>query len=445
MAIACTRGIGLNEGGTYMSVSANLVGLPLGANSSVGGAEGFLSDGQIVGFIDRAFASINVTNKNVVLIVPDATRSCPMPTLLPLIEKNLSESKSITALIALGTHAAMNQVEIDNFFAAGKSVSDLYPNISFINHEWWKLETFVQVGVITTDQMKSISVGRLDREVPILINRLVTEADLILIVGPVFPHEVVGFSGGAKYLFPGVSGKQMIDTSHWLGALISSSEIIGATGITPVREMINTAASYVKTEMYALCLVVQSGTGHLEAISFAKPHSAWEIASAISAQTHVNYLKKPVKRVLSIIPERYADIWTAAKGMYKVEPVIADGGEVIIYAPHVTEFAYTHPELEEIGYHCREFFTKQWDIYSQFPTGLLAHSTHLRGAGTFDEFNGEQLRITVTLATGISESRVRAMNLNYLDPSTLDVSEYEDDLYTMVLPNAGEILYRLEG
>jgi nickel-dependent lactate racemase len=149
--------------------------------------------------------------------------------------------------------------------------------------------------------------------------------------------------------------------------------------------------------------------------------------------------------VLSIIPERYADIWTAAKGMYKVEPVIADGGEVIIYAPHVTEFAYTHPELEEIGYHCREFFTKQWDKYSEFPTGLLAHSTHLRGAGTFDEVHGEQLRITVTLATGISESRVRAMNLNYLDPATLNVSDYENDSETMVLPNAGEILYRLEG
>ena len=428
-----------------MAVSGNLVGLPLGTASSIGGPEGFLNQNQIIEFVDSAFNAIDTANKNVVLIVPDATRSCPMPTLLPLIEKKIANSKSITGLIALGTHAAMTDAEINNFFAAGKPVSETYPTISFINHEWWKPETFVQVGLITPEQMKSISVGRLEREVPVLINRLVTEADLVLIVGPVFPHEVVGFSGGAKYLFPGVSGKQMIDTSHWLGALISSSEIIGTTGITPVREMINTAASYVKTEIYALCLVVQSGTGHLEAISFAKPHSAWEIASAISAKTHINYLKSPVKRVLSIIPERYADIWTAAKGMYKVEPVIADGGEVIIYAPHVTEFAYTHPELEEIGYHCREFFTKQWGEYSQFPTGLLAHSTHLRGAGTFDEFNGEQLRITVTLATGISESRVRAMNLNYLDPSTLDISEYERDPDTMVLPNAGEILYRLEG
>jgi len=427
-----------------MKVPANLIGLPLGADSSVGGPEGFLTSEEITSFVSRALSSIDVSGKKVLLVVPDATRSCPMPLLLPLFEEQLIDASSITALIALGTHAAMTDSEIDNFFAAGKSVSELYPSITFINHEWWKLETFNQIGLITSEQLRDISVGRLDREVPVLINKLVTDSDLVLIVGPVFPHEVVGFSGGAKYLFPGVSGKQMIDTSHWLGALISSSEIIGATGITPVREMINTAASFVQTDLYALCLVVQSGTGNLEAISFAKPHSAWELASAISAKTHINYLKTPVKRVLSIIPERYADIWTAAKGMYKVEPVIADGGEVIIYAPHVTEFAYTHPELEEIGYHCREFFTKQWDKYSEFPTGLLAHSTHLRGAGTFDDVNGEQLRITVTLATGISESRVRAMNLNYLDPATLNVSDYQNDSETMVLPNAGEILYRLE-
>jgi nickel-dependent lactate racemase len=427
-----------------MKVPANLIGLPLGSSSSVGGPEGFLTSEEITSFVNRALTSIDVRNKKVLLIVPDATRSCPMPLLLPLIQEKLSDASSITALIALGTHAAMTDVEINNFFAAGKSVSEVYPSITFINHEWWKPETFNEIGLITSEQLRDISVGRLDREVPVLINKLVTDSDLVLIVGPVFPHEVVGFSGGAKYLFPGVSGKQMIDTSHWLGALISSSEIIGATGITPVREMINAAASFVETDLYSLCLVVQSGTGNLEAISFAKPHSAWELASAISAKTHINYLKTPVKRVLSIIPERYADIWTAAKGMYKVEPVIADGGEVIIYAPHVTEFAYTHPELEEIGYHCREFFTKQWDKYSEFPTGLLAHSTHLRGAGTFNEVNGEQLRITVTLATGISESRVRAMNLNYLDPATLKVSDYENDSETMVLPNAGEILYRLE-
>lgn len=428
-----------------MVIPSNLVGLPLGDRSAIGNAEGFLTDSDISQQLEAIITASNIENKNVLLIVPDSTRSCPLPTLLPIIHKQLSASaKSIKVLIALGTHAAMKEAEINNFFAgAGENVKDKYPSFEFINHEWWKEETFANLGTIPASKISELSYKRIEKDVPVLVNKLVVESDLVLILGPVFPHEVVGFSGGAKYLFPGVSGKEMIDNSHWLGALITSSEIMGTLGVTPVREMINEAAAFIKTELLAICLVVASGTGNLHAITFGKPHSAWELASAISSKTHIRYFDKPVKRVLSIIPSKYNDIWVAAKGMYKVEPIIADGGEVIIYAPHVTEFAYSHPELEEIGYHCKDFFVKQWDKYGHFPAGLLAHSTHLRGAGSFDEFKGEQLRITVTLATGISEARVRAMNLNYLDPESINIAEFEKDTDTLVLPNAGEILCRL--
>jgi nickel-dependent lactate racemase len=355
------------------------------------------------------------------------------------------EAASLTALIALGTHAAMSEEEINAFIFKGSStIQERFPKMAVINHEWWKPETFINIGEISPEKMKEISIGALDRRVPILINRHVVESDLVLIIGPVFPHEVVGFSGGAKYLFPGVSGKEMIDASHWLGALISSTEIIGTLGVTPVREMINFAASHIETPLLALCLVVQTGTGEIHSLSFGAPHTAWESAAAISSQSHIKYLVKPISRVVSMIPERYTDIWTAAKGMYKVEPVVADGGEVIIYAPHVTEFAYSHKELEEIGYHCRAYFTEQWDRFKDFPTGLLAHSTHLRGAGTYSDKVGEKCRITVTLATGISEERVRAMNLNYLDPSTFNLDDFNGDSSTLINHNAGEILYRLQ-
>ena len=81
----------------------------------------------------------------------------------------------------------------------------------------------------------------------------------------------------------------------------------------------------------------------------------------------------------------YDDLWTAAKGMYKMEPAIADGGEVIIYAPHVSEISYTHGRLiDEIGYHCRDYFLAQWDRFKHYPGGILAHSTHVKGLGTFD-------------------------------------------------------------
>ena len=172
--------------------------------------------------------------------------------------------------------------------------------------------------------------------VDVRLNRAVVEHDVALVVGPVFPHEVVGFSGGNKYFFPGVAGQEIIDLSHWLGALITSADIIGTRGITPVRALIDEAAALIPAETLALCVVAQSGSGALHAAAFGEPRAAWAAAAEVSAETHVRYLDAPVRRVLSVIPEKYDDIWTAAKGFYKLEPVVADGGEVILYAPHIT-------------------------------------------------------------------------------------------------------------
>jgi nickel-dependent lactate racemase len=224
------------------------------------------------------------------------------------------------------------------------------------------------------------------------INRVVIDHDVTLIVGPVFPHEVVGFSGGNKYLFPGVAGREVIDVSHWLGALITSAQIIGTRGITPVRALINEAAALVPGERLAFCVVTHSGTGALHSMGFGDPVAAWSAAADVSAETHVRYLDAPVRRVLSLLPEKYDDMWTGAKGFYKVEPIVADGGQVVLYAPHIREIAATHPQIAEIGYHCRDYLVKQWDRFKDLHWGDLAHSTHLRGAGTWDEVEGERAR-----------------------------------------------------
>jgi len=140
----------------------------------------------------------------------------------------------------------------------------------------------------------------------------------------------------------------------------------------------------------------------------------------------------------------YDEIWTAAKGFYKLEPVVADGGEVILYAPHVKQISSTHQEIHDIGYHCRDYFVKQWDRFSSVHWGVLAHSTHLRGAGTFDAETGEErLRVRVTLATAIPEAVCRGVNLGYLDPASVDPEEFAADPDTLVVPRAGEMLFRL--
>ena len=192
---------------------------------------------------------------------------------------------------------------------------------------------------------------------------------MAIVVGPVFPHEVVGFSGGNKYFFPGVSGAELIDLSHWVGALITSAEMIGTRGVTPVRALVNEAASLIPAERLALCLVVASGTDTLHAAAFGTPEDAWAACAEISAQTHVTYRERPVRRVLSIMPTKYEDIWTAAKGFYKLEPIVADGGEVIIYAPHITQISVMHPQIAEIGYHNRDYFLGQWDQFKRRAVG----------------------------------------------------------------------------
>jgi nickel-dependent lactate racemase len=316
--------------------------------------------------------------------------------------------------------------------------------LAVVNHAWWEDDTFTHLGALDAATVARLSDGMLDEAVDISINRLVVESDVTIIVGPVLPHEVVGFSGGNKYLFPGLSGQSLIDVTHWLGALITSSEIIGRRGVTPVRALIDAAASLVPGERHALCVVVDHDTGGLESLAFGDPVEAWSAAVDVAALTHITYLPAPVGRVLSIVPPRYADLWTGAKGFYKVEPVVADGGEVVLFAPHITEISAMHPGLNDLGYHCRDYFLAHWDQYRDHPRGELAHSTHLYGAGTYDPVDGERPRVRVTLATGIPEEVVRRANLGYLDPALVDAGHWASDPDTLVVPDAGEVLFRLE-
>ena len=253
----------------------------------------------------------------------------------------------------------------------------------------------------------------------------------------------LGSLAANKYFFPGLSGQELIDVTHWLGALITSREIIGTRGVTPVRALIDAAAALVPGEHRALCVVVDDDTGGLHSMAFGLPCEAWAASADVAAETHVVHLGAPVERVLSLVPPRYTDLWTGAKGFYKVEPVVADGGEVILYAPHITEIAAMHPAMRPLGYHCRDYFLADWDQYRHYARGDLAHSTHLFGAGTYDATSGERQRVRVTLATGIPRDVVIRANLGYLDPAKVDRAEWASDPDALVVPDAGEVLYRL--
>jgi nickel-dependent lactate racemase len=178
------------------------------------------------------------------------------------------------------------------------------------------------------------------------------------------------------------------------------------------------------------------------------PEEAWSAAADLSAQVHVRWCEHPYQQVLSVLPEMYTELWVGAKGLYKLEPVIADGGEVIIYAPHLNQLSVVHGEvIKQIGYHVRDYFVKQWPRFEHYPWGVLAHSTHLRGIGEYDAATGiERPRIRVTLATGLSAEECAAVNLGYRDPRSIDPAQFanREDEGVLLGPHAGEVLYRLK-
>ena len=409
-----------------------------------GHTDRFLDDGEVRAIVRAGLDSLAPDGKRLLFVIPDGTRTMPMPQMFSLFGEFLADrAAAVDYLIALGTHQPMDDAALSRH--VGVPVTDGRAGASRIfNHAWEDPATFATIGVIPAHEIAQLSGGRMAQPVTVSLNRLIFDYDQIVICGPVFPHEVVGFSGGNKYFFPGIAGADVINFTHWLGALITNYEVIGS-GYTPVRAVIDRAASLVTVPTACFALVVTpAGTAGLY---FGSARAAWERASALSAQRHIVWLDRPVRTVLSVMPPMYADVWTAGKGMYKIEPVVADGGEVIIYAPHIREVSVTHGRiLEEVGYHCRDYFTAQPERFASYPGGVLAHSTHVKGLGKYDAATGvETPRVTVTLATGIPEATCRKINLGYRDPASIDVAAWSgrESEGVLVVPRAGEMLYRL--
>jgi len=409
-----------------------------------GVVEGTLSRGELQDLVAQAADELRPRGRRFLIIIPDGTRTMPMPLMFELLQEQIgTRAAGCDYLVALGTHPFMSDAQLSRL--VGRSVSnETCGSARVFNHRWDVPSTFTQVGTISADEVVEVSRGLLSEPIAIKINRKLFEYDHVVICGPVFPHEVVGFSGGNKYLFPGVSTGEMIDHTHWLGALLGAYNLMG-TAETPVRELIDRAAAKITVPISCFALVVHGeGTAGMY---FGQAREAWNAATELSAQKHIEWTNRPYRRVLSVMPEIYQDIWTAAKGMYKAEPAIADGGEVIIYAPHITELSYTHGRaIDQIGYHCRDYFLKQPGKFADVPRGVIAHSTHLKGQGAYDvQTSTETPRITVTLATSIPEERCRRVSLNYMDPNNIDFREWENREHEGIklIPRAGETLYRL--
>jgi nickel-dependent lactate racemase len=406
----------------------------------------YLSDEDARALVFRALEQVDLEGKRVLVIIPDSTRTVPLSLFFRSFYEALwGRVAALDYLVALGTHQPMSEEALNRLVGITEEErTSTYAGVGLLNHRWDLPGTLVTLGAIPAAEIAELSRGMLVQDVPVRVNRAVLDYDQVIICGPVFPHEVVGFSGGNKYFFPGISGPEVINLTHWLGALMTSYEVIGS-GYTPVRAVIDRAAAFIKAP--TLCFAPVVTYEGLAGLYVGSAEDAWEAAAELSAQVHVVYVDAAYQRVLSIMPEMYDDLWTAAKGMYKMEPAIADGGEVVIYAPHIDELSYTHGRvIDEVGYHVRDYFVKQWPRFKDYPWGVLAHSTHLRGIGSYDAVSGiEEPRIRVTLATGIPRERCEMVNLGYLDPAAVQIDEWlgREDEGVLVVPKAGEMLYRI--
>ena len=406
----------------------------------------YLSTDDLREAVECAFQGSEIDGKKVLFIIPDSTRSMPMPAMFRVLCETLEDRvKKLDYLIALGTHPPMSDDAVNKLLGiTSEEREGRYGYVGIFNHEWQNHDALACIGTISEDEMAGLSNGMLRTAARVEINKRVLEYDVVCVVGPVFPHEVVGFSGGNKYFFPGVAGAEILNLFHWLGALITNP-VINGTKDTPVRDVINRAAAFIPVKKLCFCLTVVHKEA--KAIFFGTPEEAWSAAADLSIQVHIVHKTHPYKSVLAMAPTMYDDIWVAGKCMYKLEPVVGDGGELIIYAPHVREVSFTHGDMiKKIGYHTRDYLIANMDKFTDIPGGILAHSSHVRGTGKYE--NGiEKPRVQVTLATAIPEAECRAINLGYRDPASINSDEWRDreEEGFLLVAEAGEILYRLKG
>ncbi|MFP4354395.1 MAG: lactate racemase domain-containing protein [Phycisphaerae bacterium] len=402
-----------------------------------------LTDQQVRQIVADAAGLINPAGKKILVLIPDYTRTCPLPLISRALHTQLAgQAEKLDFLIALGTHPPMSQPQIEKLLGVDPGrLESTFPGSKVYNHAWKDPDTLATIGTLIAAQIDEITGGLFSMDIDVTINKMIFDYDLVLVAGPVFPHEVVGFSGGAKYFFPGICGQELLDFFHWLGAVITNPRIIG-TKHTPVRATLHAALDLIDVDTAALSMVVKGD--QLNGLYFGSVKESWSAAADLSDKLHITYCNKTYTSVLSRAPEMYDELWVGGKCMYKLEPVVADGGELIIYAPHIEEISVVHGELiREIGYHTRDYFLNQWERFKNYPWGIVAHSTHVRGIGTFE--NGvEKGRIDVVLATGIDKETCHAIGLGYRDPDTIDPRQWQDDDDKLYIPKAGEMLYKLK-
>jgi nickel-dependent lactate racemase len=381
--------------------------------------------------------------ERVLAIIPDKTRDDNTHLLFPVATEFLTKRGVATfdALVAQGTHPPMSASQKFSKIGADGFSGQLF------DHRWDQPDELITIGELSAGTVRALTNGLIDTAVPVSINKLLAPGiyDTVIVFGATVPHEVAGFAGGAKYFFPGVAGAELTHMTHWLGALAGIENIIGQVD-TPTRRLIEAATDLIQARIISLNTVV-TRTSDDELVTYAlfggDIREAFRRAAEVSRQVHIRYTGRKYKKVIALLDPHYDELWVGGKASYKLGAIIEEGGELIIYAPHLTRLSETHGALiEKYGYAPLESVRDMLGVSEELRENLCiaAHLAHVAYAGRLDEQGNVVPRYRITMATGLDEETCRRVNLGYLDYRTFEVGTDDD---TLVVKDAGRDLYQV--
>jgi len=423
---------------------------------SIENLQGELTEEQLKEIVKESLKDLSSVKK-VLLIHPDYTRTDFTDKLIPFIYQELKNKgmSQIDSLNAGGTHRAMTEEEIRSKLGLSSQIN--FAN--YYNHEYSNPQRLVTVGEIPASFVAEKTQGDLSQSIPVVVNKLITEDyGLIIALSGTLPHEAAGYAGGLKVFFPGISGPKVIDLLHWAAVLIGIPQIIGTVD-NPAREVINRGSSYIFDQIKAPTIsfnMLFEETGHQvipKGLYIGAGYNGfietYKQASRASSQLHVIYLDDPLKVAVQVIDKSYDEIWTAGKGSYKLQSpgVMAPGGEIIIYAPHINCF-HSRPEMDlalrQIGYHCKDYVKEYLKSNPEFSKNIAAHVINVKGLGSFDINSGkEEFDFKVTLATGISKEICELVGLGYRNPDSIRREDFIGS-GKLWIQNGGKYLYKIK-
>lgn len=411
-----------------------------------GSAVGDLSPAKLREIVEQALLHVSPSAR-VLAIIPDKTRDDNTDLLFPFAAEILSDRgvARYDALVAQGTHPPMTDEEKSSKvgWANGKAGFG-----EIFDHQWNIPDELTTIGQLSADEVRRLSGGLITEAVKVTLNRRLGPGvyDTILIFSATVPHEVAGFAGGAKYLFPGVAGPDLTHATHWLGALASIENVIGRIE-TPTRHMIEAAADLVTPQIITLNSVITRDDHNrlrTHALFAGNFREAFRLAAEVSRAVHIKYSGRKYKRVVALLDEHYDELWVGGKASYKLGAIIEAGGELIIYAPNLRTISETHGRLiEKYGYAPLDRVREMVALSSELQNNLAvaAHLAHVSYAGQRDQAGRVIPRYRITLASAVDEETCRRVNLGFMDYRAFRPKDYETDPDTLIVERAGRDLY----